>query len=307
MLDSTYSIKTGKETGTLRPERANGIINKAADKSAILAVAPRTKMSISGNEFFVRTERPEADIIGEGEAKPVGGFKHGILRVQPQKAATIVTWSEERRHDDPEGVFNDLAEELSSAIARQIDLLAIHGKSAKSGAAVPGVVPLSSTANQVKLGSAKVADGGLAQDLISGIQMVDDADGDFNGLISDRSLRLQYLSARDTLGRPLHASNVDVTARLDSVLGVPNTYSRAVRGDVGANKDSGIRAIGGDFENSMRIGFVQDISIRMSNEATLVDGDQVISLWQRNLEAALVECIFGFVIFDTNKFVKYVK
>lgn len=305
MFDSTVSLTGTGQQIPLPPEMSENILEKSKDQSAILKVAPRADMSITGNSFIIRTSRPEVDVVGEGGRKPVSGLEHTTFTVKPLKIATIVTWSTEARLRNPAGVVSDIQNEMSAAIARGIDQLIIHGRSPLSGQVVSDITPLSATANSVRLGQATAAQGGLASEIVAGAQLVDAANGEFTGLISDSSLRLQYLNSRDTLGRPLNTGSVNINANVDSILGVPNTYSRAVRGDLGANTDSGIRAIGGDFQNALRVGFVKDITYKISDSATLVDGDQVINLWQDNLEAALIEAIFSFVVFDSKKFVKY--
>ena len=65
-----------------------------------------------------------------------------------------------------------------------------------------------------------------------------------------------------------------------------------------------MKAFGGDW-TQLKYGFAEDITIRATDTATIQDGGQAINLWQRNMEAFLVEAIFGWVITDNSAFVAY--
>ena len=66
-----------------------------------------------------------------------------------------------------------------------------------------------------------------------------------------------------------------------------------------------MRAIGGNFSDNVRLGFVEQINFKRTDTASINDGGTVVNLWQQNLEAVLVEAIFGWVITDVDAFTKY--
>jgi hypothetical protein len=69
--------------------------------------------------------------------------------------------------------------------------------------------------------------------------------------------------------------------------------------------DTGLRAIGGDW-SQCAYGVGMDISIKVSQEASYVDGGGVThSAFQENLVLLLVEAYYGFVRNDKNAFVAY--
>ena len=293
-------------TGLLAPELSGEIFRRVREESAVLRVAGSAPMSITGNEYVIRTVEPEADIVAEAAPKPISDIGLATKTVAPVKAATIVYWSKEARMKNPGGVFSDIQDAMTKAIHRQIDQAILHGKSAKSGATIPGVEYINQTTNRVALGTSAITAGGLTADFLAGYDTVVNADYDFTGFVADPRLRSQVIGAVDVNGRPVYqTSGTDLTAPVSNFLGLPMTYSKATSGKIGATPDQGTRAFGGDFAGNLKVGFVDQISFRKTDQATLVDGGQTVSLWQNNMEAALVEAIFGWVIRDTAAFAAY--
>ena len=64
--------------------------------------------------------------------------------------------------------------------------------------------------------------------------------------------------------------------------------------------------IAGDW-GSTAWGFVEGISISISDQATLNDGGTPLNLWQRNMFAVRAEVEVGFAVRDANRFVKLTK
>ena len=121
---------------------------------------------------------------------------------------------------------------------------------------------------------------------------------------ADKRLAPELLSQTDTLGRPIYAPSINLKQGAGTLHGLPIDYSRAVSGKIGQSEDTKVRAFGGDFSQLM-YGFAEDITFSRTDQATIMDGGQSINLWQNNMEAILVEAIFGWVIKDTGAFVAY--
>ena len=198
---------------------------------------------------------------------------------------------------------------MSDAIRRQVDYAILYGKSAKSDKAISGVDCVNQTTNRVTLGTATAKQGGLSADVISGYTKVMEADSgdyDFSGFVADPRLRSTLLSAVDDFGRPLfQAERVNLADSWGSIMGLPAKFGKVVSGRIAGHAGSNVRAFGGDFAGSIKLGFVENITVSMSNEATIQIGSEMVSLWSNNLEAALVEAIFGWVIESPNAFVAY--
>ena len=86
---------------------------------------------------------------------------------------------------------------------------------------------------------------------------------------------------------------------------LPGATSLAERRLAGVTPEQNVRAIGGNFSDNVRLGFVEQINFKRTDTASINDGGTVVNLWQQNLEAVLVEAIFGWVITDVNAFTKY--
>lgn len=302
---AALTIDSMEASGALAPELTNEIFRKVREDSLITRVAGTTPMSITGNQYVIRTAEPEADIVPEASPKPVSDLGYATKTVTPVKAATIVYWSKEARIANPGGVFNDIQESMARAIQRQIDLAVLHGKSAKSGAVIPGVEYVNQTANRVTLGTAASNAGGLTADLASGYGLITDAGYEFDGFLADPRFRSSLMTEVDANGAPRYGSEVNLASGYSNVLGLPAYYGRAVSGQIASNTDTNVRAFGGDFARNLKLGFVENITFSRTNTATIVDGDTTVPLWQNNMEAALVEAIFGWVLHDTDAFVAY--
>ncbi|EEH66380.1 hypothetical protein HMPREF0058_0746 [Actinomyces urogenitalis DSM 15434] len=292
--------------GTLPKEIVGEIWKGVQHTSVVQRVAGTTLVPITGGITYMQTGELVAGIVGEGEDKPITSGKTTAKAFKPVKAAAIAYWSKEARQANPGGYLDNLVEDLTSAVARAIDLAVIHGKDARTGNAIAGVEYLAQSTNAVELGTNTKTKGGLNADLLDGYDKLAAKDFNLTGFIADPRLRSKLLRATDTQGRPIYQASVSLRDAVDSVLGLPIAYGRgAVAGKIGASTDTGIRAIGGDFSTNLRLGFVENITFKRTDTATIVDGGKTVNLWQQNMEAILVEAQFGWVLRDKDAFVLY--
>lgn len=294
------------EDGTLAPDLSQEIFSRVYEQSAAARLAKPAQMSIKGNTFLIDSGRVEADIVEEGQAKPVSNPTLGFVKATPIKAAVITTWTKEFRLANPARALDLLRDKLVEAINEQVDAAVFYGRKVKSKSDIDGVRFINETANRVTLGTAPVNEGGIARDIMAGYDLVlgSDKAQDFTAFAADPRFRSTTANAVDANGRPI--STIDLTngglnSQTGSLYGLPVAYSRSVSGRYGiGNPDTGVRAFGGDYGNALRLGFVEDISVKMTDVAT-VDG---VSLWQTNQEAILAEAIFSYVV-DPEAFVAY--
>ena len=296
-------------SGLLPASYAKQIITKATEQSVVSTLAQQTPVQLRGTDAIaVQSGYINAGVVAEGAAKPVGNTDYQVKFIKPIKVASIAIVSKELARLNPAGVYDNIQQDLTNAIQRSLDLAVLHGLDAKTGAAITGANPaVAATTNSVELGTSAVAAGGLAQDLITGYNEVVGGDGvftNFNGFAADPRFRGQLMGAVDTQGRPIFQQSVNLAQPVDSVLGLPTAYGRAVSGQIGASTDKNVRAIGGDW-SALRYGFAEEITLSTSTEATIVDGGTTYNLFQQNMVAILAEAIFGWVVLDENAFVKY--
>ena len=291
--------------GILPKPLVGEIIKQVSQDSVALRVAGTTPVSITGNTIATQTGDLVAGIVGEGELKPVVEGGVSLKTFKPIKAAAIMYWSKEARIANPSGYLDTFTEGLSNAVTKAVDMAIIHGKNALNDSTISGVEYLAQTANSVELGTAATTAGGLTADFLAGYDAVVNGGKDFTGLIADPRLRSQLIGAVDAQGRPVYSSQVDLRAGMGNFLGLPVAYGKTVGGNVGAVADQNTRAFGGDFANNLKVGFVEQINFKRTDTASIMDGATRVDLWQQNMEAILVEAIFGWVITDVNAFAKY--
>lgn len=286
---------------------AQSILTRAVEQSTVRRLSGQTPMPLTGSTIAVQTGNIEAGVVAEGGEKPVGSTSYATKTITPIKVAAIAVVSNETIALNPAGVWDNIQGDISNAITRAFDLAVLHGRSAKTGAAIAGVEYVNQTTKRVELGSTSKANGGLVGDLVAGYNLVANGDqvlNDFNGFAADPRFKSKLIGTTDVNGRPVFQAGVDLSAGMDNVLGLPVAYGRAVSGKIGASAPTAVRAFGGDW-NALKYGFAQDITVTTSREATIVDGANTYHLYQQNMTAILCEAIFGWAITDVNSFVAY--
>ena len=298
----TLTLDSLKKQGALPQEMSDEIFKRVTETSTIAQVAGRADMTMNGGKYLIDSGVVEADIVEEGKPKPVSEFSLGWVETVPLKAAVIVPWTKEARLANPAGIFDRIQEKMVEAINQQIDAAIIYGKSVKSKQQIPNIPYLNQSTNRVKLGSTALNKGGLRADVLQGYDLVADGGYDFTGFIADPRARSIFAAATDTAGRPLFDSTNTLGNTATNVLGLPAAFGKAVSGRYGnSNPDTGVRMIGGDFATNLRFGFIDNISVRMTDQATIGG----VSMFETNQEAALVEAIFSYIIPNIDAFAVY--
>ncbi|OHT67771.1 phage major capsid protein [Mycobacteroides chelonae] len=291
------------------------IFDKAQETSVVMRMGTKIPVTYGETVIPTTTKRPEVGQVGngtsneqrEGGVKPLSGTAWATKAFSPIKLATIVTASEEFARTNPQGLFTQMQSDLAFAIGRGIDLAVFHGKQPLSGAALQGIDAnnvIAGTSNVISLASSTPAT--LLDSLMDGYEQVSDKH-EFNAWAVDGRYRTRLVkatAARDSNGNT-DPNNINLSTTVGDVLGLPAVYSRAVGGDLGAATDSGIRIIGGDF-SQLRYGFADEIRVKVTDNATLVDADgNAVSMFQTNQVAILIEVTFGWILGDQEAFVAF--
>lgn len=303
------AIKSDAFTGVLPKPMAERIMTKAYSESIMGKLSGSIPMPITGAAIAWATGDPVAGIVGQGEVKPVVKTGVATKTTTPIKAAAVMYWSKEARQANPLGFLNILESQAADAVRKAIDMAMIHGKNALTNSPISGVEYLTQTKHKVELGTAGVEKGGLAGDILAGYDLVTASEGDISAFAADPRMRVKLMTAIDKNGRPIYTfgerGGVNLRDQIGDLMGLPVSYSRAVSGKVGTVTDTKTRMIGGDFENDIKFGYVENITVRKSDQATIVDGENEVHLFQQNMEAFIVEAQFGWIIRDVNRFVVY--
>jgi hypothetical protein len=138
----------------LPPTITSPIFNKAAEQSAVMRLARRVPLSVNATtQIPVPMDIPTAGWVSEGAAKPVATGGVGVKTMTGKKVALLVPVSEEVVRSNAAGLYDQLVQDLPTAISRAFDYAAIHGKDLKSGGNGPFGDYLTMTPNAQVIGS----------------------------------------------------------------------------------------------------------------------------------------------------------
>ncbi len=217
---------------TLMPAQiAAPIFARTNEESAVLRLARRVPMAINANTAVpVPMDVPAAGWVTEGAAKPASAVAIGMKIMTGKKVALIVGVSDELARTNPAGVYDQLQQDLPTAIARALDYAAIHGKDLRTNGAGPFTDYLKQTPNSVELGTAAAAVGSTYTDLVNGEKLVVEKGYDFSGFAADPRLRPTLKLSTDTTGRPLWVDSATMGFQGGSLIGYPAYFNRGVSG-----------------------------------------------------------------------------
>lgn len=290
---------------------------KAQENSLVLRLGRRIPVSFGETVIPVNVKRPEVGQVGtgttnaqrEGGTKPLTGVAWDSKVMQPIKLATIVTVSEEFARTNPQGFYSQLQTDLGFAIGRGIDLAVFHGKQPLTGGALQGISADNVLNNTTKIVNTDTSTtNNLYDELIAAYSLVTADDFDFDGWAVDTRFRprlIQEGAERDVNGNLVNPLGLSLNGTVGNILGFQAQYGKAVRGDLGAATATTTQMIGGEFQQ-LAWGFADNIRYKISDQVTLTDGTNTISMWQTNQVALLVECTFGWVVNDLDAFAKVI-
>jgi len=284
-------------TAVLPRNVSENIWDKARAETIIPSLSTSTPVILGDNTFPIVTKRPAASIVGEGAAKPQSTVEVGAKTIKPVKAVVGLEFTLEAIHTNPAGVLGLLQEQLSGALARQIDLAVLHGRQASNGAALSGGHEfVNQTTQRVSINAAASVDAALWE----GYGKVVNAGGyDFTGFALDPRYVFALANDRDDKGN--RRNDINIGGAVTSYAGQPVAVAKAVSGQVDASADTGVRGFGGDWD-ALKFGYVLDIPVKVIPYGDpFGNGD----LQARNSVAYMAEVIFGWAVLDLNSFVAY--
>lgn len=278
-------------TGVVLPAQlSQDVWAKAQEESAIMRLAQRIDLPGSGLVIPVITGEPVADFVAETAEKPVSEATLQSKNMKGYKIAVIELFSNEFRRDLPR-VYEELARRLPYSIAAKFDSTIFTGTAPGSD------FDVLSGASAISL--AATASTTTYDQLVSVLSTIAAADAELTGWVLAPQGEALLLSTTDNTGRPLFVADVADNRAIGRVLGSEVVRSRRAYA-AGTPNTIGMA---GDWSQA-RYGIVNDISMSISEEATVNDGENQINLWQRNMFAVRVEAELGFVVSDVDAFVK---
>ena len=233
------AVTLSSTSSTLLPPTITGpIFAKASESSAVMQLARRVPLSVNANTAIpVPLDVPTADWVGEAGVKPVSEGAVGVKQMTGKKVAVLIPVSEEVMRTNPGGAYEQVVNDVPTALARAFDYAAINGKSLRSGNAGPFAEYLAQTPNSVALGTAAAANGGLYNDLMTGVGKVIDNNYDFTGFAADKRLLVDAALSTDSQGRPIFIGQdsavnaaLGTTSGQGTLAGLPAAFSQGVSG-----------------------------------------------------------------------------
>jgi hypothetical protein len=121
-----------------------------------------------------------------------------------------------------------------------------------------------------------------------------------NGIILSPQAESLLFGEKDGSERPLFINNAATDGMIGSVLGRPVYKSQA------AYKSANLTVgFAGDWSQAIW-GTVEDVQVKISDQATLTVGENTVNLFQQNMFAVLAEIEVGFIVADDAAFVRLI-
>lgn len=279
--------------GYLDPELAQDYFAEVEKTSIVQRVARKIPMGPSGVKIPHWTGDVTAGWVGEAEMKPITKGNLSKQTVVPHKIATIFTASAEVVRSNPANYLSIMRSKVAEAIAVAFDNAALHGTDSPFSAYLDQSTKVQSLGDNAYTSLGVSALTALVNDGKKwGATLLDNtAEPILNGSVDGNGRPLFVESTYDSLTTPF---------REGRILGRPTILSDHVA-------DNGVIGYAGDFSQIVW-GQVGGLSYSVSDQATLNFGTELspnlISLWQHNLVAVLVEAEYGLLINDVDAFVK---
>ncbi len=271
----------------------NGLLRESG---AIQAVGDAKATARRSELFTIWLGKPTAGFVGEGARKPVTGAEFGQTSLAVKKVATIVPMTDEWREDLEAGEVNALVDDgVRDAIAEVIDANII-GKAAGTNLATNFDTMLRSSTATVELAN---SGGDRLRLAVSAAMGTLEANG--YGNPADMALIL----ATDVAQHIRDArSAVDTTNPVyddsDPFYGIQRSFS------------SNLNTLGTAAAANVVVGFLvhkpnlhlrirKDVTVAVSNEATVNDGSSDRFLFQEDMTALRYVTRLGFMVHDLNR------
>lgn len=313
-LPTTVNNPAGSSPATdlskiTRPDRVANYFDLARKSSVVMGLARQVPLGIAGNEIVVQTGKATASWVAEAGQKATTSSDLGLKSFKPHKIAAISVVSAEVVRANPGNYMEILQQDIAEAFAVAFDNAVLHGTSSPFGAY------LDQTTKSVEIGTTAKADGGVYGDVVAGLSTVVTTKNGLgyyrkvNGFAFDKKIEPVFLSAVDTVGRPLFANptyEAGQTVTPGSIIGRPALLGDNIATDVvtGTPNTGGIVGYAGDWSQIVW-GQIGAISFDVSTETAVTINGTLTSLWEHNLVAIRAETEFGILINDLDSFVTF--
>lgn len=290
---SPQNVYRGTSNIALPANVSEEIWAAVVEDSLFMRLAQRMEIPGTGTTIQTITSEPTADWVTETAPKPVSAHSFGKKAITPYKLAVIELFSMEFMRDKA-ALYRECVRRLPAAIAAKYDSTILGTVAPGTGFDVLG------SATKVSLIPGQ---GSTVYDqLVTVDTNIANSGGIMNAIAIAPQGKSKLLGAVDGNGHPLFTAGVESNT-LSPILGAETIVSKHayVAGAAGSPGTPAIVGIAGDFEDA-RYGIVDGINLAISNDATLVTTDGVISTFQQNMVAVRVEAELAFAVKSVGEF-----
>lgn len=281
--------------GLLQDQNINEILQDAATGSAALSTFRIVNMGTKIGKIPILTVLPQAGWVdGDAGTKPTSEQKWEKKTITAEEAAVIVPIPENVFDDTEFGVWEEVRPRVAEALGKLVDAAVFFGVNSPASFD-DDLVTGANTASQVYTEGDSAVD--LAEDINQTWGLVEAAGYDVNVQYASRRIRVRLRGLRDDHNQPIYLESLRSDGADRSLMGEQLTFVQN-----GAFDTSLATMIVGDQKSAI-IGIRQDVTYKILTEATLTDGNGVvtISLAEQDMIALRVKFRLGFVVADVIK------
>lgn len=284
----------------LTAEESNEIWTKVEKQSALMQAATRVTLPGSGVRYNIIDDDYAAQFVDETNPAPASTPKFSHREMRPYKLSYIIPFSKEFVRDRS-ALYAAVVSRATQGIAKAIDQVVLTG-----------ATPRPSSENFDVLYDAQTASLGSTpkyKNLADIYATIANNDGNLTGWLLAPQAISTLIGMTDNNGRPLITSIDASSATVGNILGgtvlkSPWGHKAGTTTGTGSSKTTtgDLLGIAGDWSYAY-FGTVQGINVAVSDQATITQGGQLISLWDRDMVALKVTAEIGFICKDKTKFV----
>lgn len=283
---------------------ASQVWRDAQEASAVARLASPITLPGNGLTIPLMTGDVTADWVDETDEKPVSRPTFSSKTIRGYTMAVIVPVSNQFRRDAA-NLYAELARSLPGALAAKLDETVFGGTAPGSNFDVL----TGATAQGIGKPSSPTADLTPAEGFLDVVDAVEAANGVVDGWALAPQGKAIARRANDRQGLPLLMESFG-QSNVSQILGAPVYTNR----NLYKSADNQV-GYAGEFKGNLFLGFVEGVSISISDQASIADGTttidvdgtnsievpNVINLWQRNMFAVRAEFEVGVAVRDLDK------
>lgn len=274
--------------------------SKSIRSGVLSRLAPNLpNLMVGSTDYFTFTGTPKAELVGEGANKSSDDGTPAKVTAKTYKVQLTYRFSEEVKWADEDyqtQIIEQLANRISVALSRALDLIAIHGINPKTGEIASSVTQyFDKPGNGI---NRVVATASAQADIETAAGYLQTYGYSATGIALDTVYAGQLARTRDGENRPMYPE-LGLGFNVENFQGLQAAASDTVSGrqELEAAEVS-IKALMGDF-NAFEWGIAREVPLDMIETG---DPDGLGDLKRTNQIAIRGEAVLGYVIYDTKAF-----